>query len=104
VAMAPLESNPFPDATTGFFRDYEAVVNQAIGGQVRVIRPYAHLDKVGVLRRGQGLPLEWTFSCIRPRQGRHCGACNKCAERQRGFREAGLPDPTSYHGSPTCSA
>jgi 7-cyano-7-deazaguanine synthase len=45
---------------------------------------------------GDGLPLELTFSCLRPVGGLHCGRCNKCAERRRGFAEAGLPDPTQY--------
>ena len=35
VAMAPLESNPFPDATPAFFAAYEAVVNQAVGAVSR---------------------------------------------------------------------
>jgi 7-cyano-7-deazaguanine synthase len=96
VALAPLESNPFPDATPGFFRDFEAVVNRAVEGGVRVVCPYAGLRKVEVLRRGKGWPLEHTFSCIRPVGGRHCGACNKCAERRKGFADAGLPDPTDY--------
>lgn len=96
VAMAPLESNPFPDATPGFFRAFEAVVNQSVRGQVRITCPYAGLHKVDVLRRGARFPLGWTFSCIRPVNGRHCGACNKCAERRKGFADAGVPDPTAY--------
>jgi 7-cyano-7-deazaguanine synthase in queuosine biosynthesis len=27
---------------------------------------------------------------------RHCGRCTKCAERQRAFAAAGVPDPTRY--------
>jgi 7-cyano-7-deazaguanine synthase len=104
VAMAPLESNPFPDATPAFFAAFQAVVNQAVGGQVRVLQPYLGLHKIEVLRRGRDLPLRWTFSCIRPVGGRHCGACNKCAERQKGFADAGLPDPTPYHQEPPCTA
>jgi 7-cyano-7-deazaguanine synthase len=97
VALAPLESNPFPDATPAFFDDYQEVVNRGIGGAVRVLRPYAGLSKVAVMRRGRGLPLELTFSCIRPVDGRHCGRCNKCAERRRAFADAGMADRTEYH-------
>ena len=104
IALAPLESNPFPDATPAFFAAYAAAVNQAVGGRVRVLQPYLGLHKVDVLRRGRGLPLELTFSCIRPREGRHCGACNKCAERRRAFADAGLPDRTPYHTERPCSA
>src|SRR5262245_4433420 len=66
VSLAPLGSNPFPDATPEFFDAYEAIVNRAVNGSVRVLRPYAGLHKVDVMRRGRSLPLEHTFSCIRP--------------------------------------
>lgn len=100
VATAPLGSNPFPDATDEFYDGFAAVVGRAVGGRVRVLRPYAALGlhKADVLRRGEGMPLEHTFSCIQPVGGRHCGRCNKCAERQHGFAAAGLPDPTWYAG------
>jgi 7-cyano-7-deazaguanine synthase len=97
LALAPLESNPFPDATPTFFTAYEEIVNQAIGGSVRVLRPYGDLPKEDVLRRGRRLPLQWTFSCMRPIDGLHCGVCNKCAERKDAFARAGSPDPTTYH-------
>lgn len=96
VALAPLESNPFPDATPAFFTAFQDVVNQAVGGSVRVLWPYLGLGKAEVMRRGRGLPLGLTFSCIRPVGGRHCGACNKCAERRRAFADAGMIDPTEY--------
>jgi 7-cyano-7-deazaguanine synthase len=102
VALAPLECNPFPDATPLFFAAFEAAVNQAVGGRVRVLQPYQHLSKTEVLHRGRAFPLRWTLSCIRPVNEaatvRHCGRCNKCAERRKGFLAAGLPDPTDYAG------
>jgi 7-cyano-7-deazaguanine synthase len=98
VATAPLAGNPFPDATSGFYDAFARTVGEAVKGRVRVLRPYADLGlhKVDVLRRGRHLPLGHTFSCNRPVGGRHCGACNKCGERMRGFAAAGLPDPTEY--------
>jgi 7-cyano-7-deazaguanine synthase len=104
VALGVLGSNPFPDATPSFFRDFAAVVNQAIGGRVEVVTPFAGLHKNEVMHRGRELPLVWTFSCIRPVDGRHCGRCNKCAERRRAFVEAHMPDPTVYDQEPPCSA
>jgi 7-cyano-7-deazaguanine synthase len=98
VALAPLGSNPFPDATPGFFEAYQNVVNIAVGGSVRVLRPYAGLRKVEVMHRGRDLPLELTFSCIRPIDGLHCGVCNKCEERRRAFADAQMIDRTEYHG------
>jgi 7-cyano-7-deazaguanine synthase len=100
VALAPLESNPFPDATPAFFAAYQDVVNQAVGGSVRVLLPYLGLAKTAVMHRGRELPVGLTFSCIRPAGGRHCGACNKCAERRRAFADAGMTDPTDYDRGP----
>jgi len=96
VALGTLAANPFPDATPAFIAAFRDLVNEAVGGSVRVERPYAGLSKTEVLRRGRDLPLELTFSCLRPLDGRHCGRCNKCAERQRGFAAAELLDRTDY--------
>ena len=99
LALAPLAVNPFPDATPEFFARFAGAVNDAVGGCVRVSRPYAGLHKPDVICRGAALPLEHTFSCIRPAAGLHCGACSKCHERRVAFREAGVVDPTPYgHG------
>jgi 7-cyano-7-deazaguanine synthase len=96
VALAPLAANPFPDATPEFFVAFQDAVNLAVKGRVRVLWPYLHLRKSEVLRRGEKLPLQHTFSCIRPIHGNHCGACNKCAERRLAFNAAGIEDPTEY--------
>lgn len=96
LALGSLESNPFPDATPEFFDRLQAVANQAVGGQVEIRRPFARMSKTTVMHLGRGLPLEHSFSCIRPADGLHCGACNKCAERRHAFRDAGLVDPTRY--------
>ncbi|HZU35213.1 MAG TPA: 7-cyano-7-deazaguanine synthase [Gemmataceae bacterium] len=96
LALGHLGSNPFPDATPAFFATFEKITNQAVEGVVQVRRPYAGLSKTAVMHRGRGLPLEWTYSCIRPVAGKHCGRCNKCAERRRAFSDAGLADRTVY--------
>jgi 7-cyano-7-deazaguanine synthase len=96
VALGSLATNPFPDATPAFFAAMQDLVNQAIGGAVAVRLPYGGMPKRAVMQRGQGLPLQHTFSCIRPAGGLHCGRCNKCAERRRAFAEAEMLDPTRY--------
>jgi 7-cyano-7-deazaguanine synthase len=102
VALATLHSNPFPDATPAFFENFEKTVNFAVGGGVQVLRPYSGLHKTEVMRRGVELPLELTFSCIRPFDGLHCGCCNKCAERRRAFADASMIDRTVYRRGPSC--
>ena len=96
IALGTLGSNPFPDAAPEFDRDLEAVLRRAMRGQLRLIRPFNGMTKVEVLNLGSRLPLWMTFSCLQPVHGRHCGRCNKCAERRRGFRELGRVDRTVY--------
>jgi 7-cyano-7-deazaguanine synthase len=96
VALGALGSNPFPDATPAFLKSYQDIVNQALEGGVRVHLPFAGKSKREVMLRGRSLPLELTFSCIRPANGEHCGRCNKCAERRRAFADAGMADQTTY--------
>src|SRR5438876_462009 len=43
LALAPLEANPFPDATPEFFAAFQDAVNRAVGGNVRVCWPYSGL-------------------------------------------------------------
>jgi len=96
VALGSLLTNPFPDATPQFFRGLQDIVNTAVGGVVQIELPFGGMKKTAVMQLGRRLPLEHTFSCIRPTEGLHCGRCNKCAERQRAFADAGMADPTIY--------
>jgi 7-cyano-7-deazaguanine synthase len=98
IALAPLDANPFPDATPAFFRRFEETVSRSLSHPIRVITPFRRLSKPQVIQRGAHLPLHLTFSCIAPRGCLHCGQCNKCAERKRAFREAGVPDLARYAG------
>ncbi len=96
LALAPLASNPFPDATAEFFDAFAQVMSQATGGRIEIWRPFADLHKRDVMRLANGLPLDKTFSCIQPVGLQHCGQCNKCAERQSAFKDANFDDPTNY--------
>ena len=96
LALGPLKGNPFPDSTRTFFRAFAKAAAFGLDFPVSIITPYRHLTKEEVILRGQFLPLELTFSCIQPAEKYHCGMCNKCAERQKAFKKAGLPDKTIY--------
>jgi 7-cyano-7-deazaguanine synthase len=96
LALAPLASNPFGDASDAFFDTFQQAMSLAMTKPLRIVRPFLEYHKTDVMRLGVDLPLEHTFSCISPRRGLHCGKCNKCAERQAAFRDAGLTDPTTY--------
>ena len=97
LAMGILAGNPFGDASPAFFRQLSATLGRALSTTIRIETPLRSLSKASVIRLHKNLPLGLTFSCLEPTQRhRHCGRCNKCAERQRGFRLAGVPDPTEY--------
>lgn len=96
LTLATLANNPFRDATPAFFANFEAMLEEAMGGTLRIARPFEQLAKSQVLEIGRDLRLELTFSCLAPVGGLHCGHCNKCAERRRGFAETGIPDHTPY--------
>jgi len=96
LALATLSSNPFPDATSRFFRDLESVLKTALSTDLRLLRPFEHFTKRQVMQAGRDLPLELTFSCIAPVGDLHCGSCNKCLERMNAFQLIERPDPTTY--------
>ncbi len=99
IVMGPLAANPFPDGRREFFDRMGEALGLAMGldGPLAIETPLAGLSKAEVIRRGAGLRLDLTFSCLDPAPGhRHCGRCNKCAERMRGFAEAEIQDPTEY--------
>ena len=48
-----------------------------------------------------GIDAGLSWSCYDPAPGGlHCGLCDSCRLRSKGFAEAGLPDPTRYAATP----
>lgn len=97
IALGPLKTNLFADSSPEFFAGFERLVERAFGRRFEIITPLSNQTKPEVIARGRELPLELTFSCLKPRGMGHCGACNKCAERIAAFSAAGLKDRTRYH-------
>ena len=100
IALGLLKGNPFPDATPAFLRGFESLASQALTHSLEIVTPFSSLSKAAVIELGKAFPLELTFSCIRPVGEKHCGGCNKCAERRRSFADAGVNDRTDYHRLP----
>ena len=96
IALGTLAANPFPDADREFFAGFAALAGRALGRPLAVATPFADRSKREVLDVGRHLALDLTFSCIAPRSERHCGRCNKCAERQLAFSNLGITDTTEY--------
>ncbi|PIQ85040.1 MAG: 7-cyano-7-deazaguanine synthase [Candidatus Omnitrophica bacterium CG11_big_fil_rev_8_21_14_0_20_45_26] len=98
IALAPLASNPFPDATHRFFRHYAKTLSLAFNTDFTIKTPFRTNRKYRLLQSVPYFPFELTFSCLHPKSYRHCGRCNKCMERKRAFRRSGLEDKTIYAG------
>ena len=96
VALGTLKANPFADSSREFFTALESVVDTGLNWLLEITTPFAELTKSDVLLRGRDLKLHHTFSCIAPQGDRHCGRCNKCAERRRAFAELSFDDATPY--------
>ena len=96
IALGTLKGNPFPDSSPEFFGDFAALVQRGMGHALEVITPFADRTKADVLDMGRAFALQHTFSCIDPQGGRHCGHCNKCAERRLAFSVLQIDDVTEY--------
>ena len=102
VALGPLQGNPFPDATAEFFETMARALSLGLDRRFSIAAPLSTLHKPDVVRAGveMQVPLELTMSCMNPNEDTHCGRCSKCRERQEGFRDAGVTDPTTYATRP----
>lgn len=98
LAMGTLAGNPFGDARPNFLKRFATCLSQALSKPLKIETPLRRFTKARLIKTFPKQPFELTFSCLQPQGTRHCGQCNKCAERQHAFRRAGIPDPTTYVG------
>ncbi len=104
AGMNALDYSGYPDCRPGFVRAFESLAAVATragveGARYAVHTPLMALDKAGIVRLGLSLGVDYalTHSCYDPSPaGLACGACDSCRLRAKGFREAGVPDPTRY--------
>jgi len=98
IVIGTLDHNPFPDATPAFRDSIATTLSLGLAHPLTIDAPYATSSKADVIRKGfaLGVPFEFTLSCMKPANGRHCGTCSKCRERHDAFLEAGVADPTTY--------
>lgn len=108
IGVNALDYSGYPDCRPDFIAAFEAMAAQAtkagVEGQAfKVHTPLIDLTKAGIVREAArlGVDLSLTWSCYDPTpDGRHCGACDSCRLRRKGFDEAGVPDPTAYATQP----
>jgi 7-cyano-7-deazaguanine synthase len=104
AGMNALDYSGYPDCRPEFVAAFEALARVATragveGRLLRVHTPLMTLDKAGIIQLGTSLGVDYalTHSCYDPApDGAACGRCDSCLLRIRGFRAAGVPDPTRY--------
>ena len=104
IGVNALDYSGYPDCRAEFISAFQAMAALATkagveGAPVRINTPLQHMSKADIAREAARLGLDagLSWSCYDPTpDGRHCGQCDSCRLRSRGFAEAGLPDPTLY--------
>jgi len=108
IGVNALDYSGYPDCRPEFIASFEATAGLATkagveGEAFRVRTPLQHMTKADIVREGTrlGLDLGLSWSCYDPTPaGEHCGLCDSCRLRRKGFEEAGVPDPTTYAQRP----
>jgi 7-cyano-7-deazaguanine synthase len=105
IGVNAVDFSGYPDCRPEFIAAFEEMANLATkmtvsgGPPFRVHTPLIKLSKADIVRLGTKLNVDYslTHSCYDPDvEGSACGRCDSCVLRQKGFTEAGVPDPTRY--------
>ncbi len=108
IGVNALDYSGYPDCRPDFIAAFETMANLATkagveGDRFRVQAPLLAMSKADIAQEAARLGLDagLTWSCYDPTPDRrHCGLCDSCRLRARGFVEAGLVDPTVYAAQP----
>jgi len=104
IGVNALDYSGYPDCRPEFIAGFEALANLGTkagveGDRFVVHAPLQHMSKADIAREAARLGLDagMSWSCYDPTpEGLHCGLCDSCRLRRKGFGEAGLSDPTLY--------
>ena len=104
IGVNALDYSGYPDCRAEFIAEFEKLANIATkagveGGTFTIHAPLQHMTKADIAKEARrlGLDASLSHSCYDPLpDGRHCGRCDACRLRAKGFAEAGLEDPTVY--------
>ena len=104
IGVNALDYSGYPDCRPAFVEAFETMANLATkagveGDRFTVHTPLMQLTKAQIAAEAARLGLDagMSWSCYDPAPGGlHCGLCDSCRLRSKGFQEAGLTDPTAY--------
>jgi 7-cyano-7-deazaguanine synthase len=104
IGVNALDYSGYPDCRPEFIAEYERLANLATkagveGERFTIHAPLQDMTKADIAREAKrlGLDAALSHSCYDPQpDGSHCGRCDACRLRAKGFAEAGIVDPTVY--------
>ena len=105
IGVNAMDYSGYPDCRPEYINAYQAMANLATQAGVegetklKICAPLIDKTKAEIIQIGTALGVDYSFtlSCYDPdTKGRACGDCDSCLLRKRGFKEAGIPDPTRY--------
>lgn len=108
IGVNALDYSGYPDCRPEFIDAFQKMATLATkagveGNPIHINAPLQHMSKADIVREAHRLGLDagLSWSCYDPTpDGKHCGQCDSCRLRSKGFEEAGLPDPTIYARQP----
>jgi 7-cyano-7-deazaguanine synthase len=104
IGVNALDYSGYPDCRPEFIAEFERMANLATKAGVEghgftIHAPLQQMSKAEIAREAErlGLDAALSHSCYDPLpDGRHCGRCDACRLRAKGFADAGIADPTVY--------
>jgi 7-cyano-7-deazaguanine synthase len=104
IGVNALDYSGYPDCRPEFVAEFQRLANLATKAGVQgkgfsIHAPLQHMTKAEIAKEANRLELDvgLSHSCYDPLpNGHHCGRCDACRLRAKGFEEAGLRDPTVY--------
>ncbi len=104
IGVNVIDYSGYPDCRPQFIKAFEKMANLATqtgveGRPIHIHTPLIQMTKAQIIQKGieLGVNYSMTQSCYDPRtDGKACGKCDSCFLRKKGFKEAGILDPTQY--------
>ncbi len=105
IGVNAVDYSGYPDCRPEYIDAYEKMANLATRsgvegeGRLKIQTPLIKMRKADIISSGHDLGVDYsmTHSCYDPSsKGLSCGQCDSCLIRAKGFRDAGIPDPTLY--------
>ena len=91
------EATTFPDNSKEYLEKFNELFEVGSPIDIEIKAPAIDLDKDEIVKLGAEVsaPMELSYSCYKGKD-KHCGVCESCMRRKRGFEKAEIKDLTEY--------